>query len=81
MCTDEKIARNIDLTQLAKTTISEEENRKIYEQGPEAVVFWGLQMAKLLAEANGANAQGLPSPSTPSGNVALYLKREPKKRK
>jgi transposase len=59
--------------------LSAEEARAIYEQGPEAVVFALLQMAKLLAEQ-----QRKPGdfPSTPSAMRPIYLKEPtPQRRK
>lgn len=51
--------------------LTAEEARAIYEQGPEAVVFALLQMAKLLAQQQ---RQPGDSPSTPSGMKPVYHK-------
>lgn len=52
--------------------------RRIYEQGPEAVIFALLTFAKKLAEKRPAAAA---DPSTPSGMMAPYQKPPGKKRK
>jgi hypothetical protein len=55
------------------------EAQAIYEQGPEAVVFALLQMAKLLAEQR---CKPEDSPSTPSGMKPVYQKETtPRRRK
>jgi transposase len=51
--------------------LTAEEAQAIYEQGPEAVVFALLQMAKMLAEQRRGAAD---SPSTPSGMTPVYQK-------
>jgi hypothetical protein len=51
--------------------LTAEEALAIYEQGPEAVVFAMLQMAKMLAEQQRKPGD---SPSTPSGMKPVYQK-------
>jgi transposase len=59
--------------------LTAEEAQAIYEQGPEAVVFALLQMAKLLAEQQRKPGD---SPSTPSAMRPVYLKEAtPQRRK
>ena len=59
--------------------LTADEAQAIYEQGPEAVVFALLQMAKLLAEKQGPAGN---SPSTPSGMRPIYTKEPtPRRRK
>jgi transposase len=61
--------------------LTTEEALLIYEQGPEAVVFALLQMAKLLAEQQ-HKPKPEDSPSTPSGMKPVYEKpTTPKRRK
>jgi transposase len=59
-------------------TLTAEEAQAIYEQGPEAVVFALLQMAKLLAEKQRKPED---SPSTPSGMKPVYKKEPAKQRR
>jgi transposase len=60
-------------------TLTAAEAQLIYEQGPEAVVFALLQMAKMLAEQQ---RQPPDSPSTPSGMKPVYTKpTTPQRRK
>ena len=60
-------------------SLTAEEAQSIYEQGPEAVVFALLQMAKLLAERQCRPGD---SPSTPSGMKPVYQKdATPQRRK
>lgn len=58
--------------------LTAEEAQAIYEQGPEAVVFALLHMAKLLAEKQ---RQPEDSPSTPSGMKPVYKKEPTKQRR
>jgi transposase len=59
--------------------LTAEEARAIYEQGPEAVVFALLQMAKMLAEQQRKPED---TPSTPSGMKPVYEKpTTPRRRK
>lgn len=62
-------------------SLTEEDARAIYEQGPEAVIFALLTLAKQLAEqtaaAGGASHQ---TPSTPSGMKPTYQKPSAKGR-
>lgn len=59
--------------------LTAEEAQAIYEQGPEAVVFALLQMAKMLAEQQRKPAD---SPSTPSGMKPVFHKdTTPRRRK
>jgi hypothetical protein len=59
--------------------LTAEEAQAIYEQGPEAVVFALLQMAKLLAEQRRKPGD---SPSTPSAMKPVYHKEPtPRRRK
>jgi transposase len=67
----------LDITLGPKLTA--EEAQAIYEQGPEAVVFALLQMAKMLAEQQRKPGD---SPSTPSGMKPVYHKdTTPRRRK
>jgi uncharacterized protein (UPF0297 family) len=61
--------------------LTAEEARLIYEQGPEAVVFALLQMAKMLAESQ-TPPKAAENPSTPSGMKPVYQKpTTPQRRK
>lgn len=63
-------------------TLTEEQARMIYEQGPEAVVFALLIQAKRIAEQQAAAAaQSHQTPSTPSGMKPPYQKPPGKLRK
>jgi hypothetical protein len=62
---------------LGAGSLSEKQALKIYRQGPEAVVFALLELAKQLAEARGPRI----TPSTPSGMVPVYEKPPAKWRK
>ena len=56
--------------------------RALYAMGEEAVVFALLTLTAELAKAKGENAQGQPSPATPSGSVpVVYLKPNAGKRR
>jgi transposase len=56
-------------------TLTEEQARRIYAQGEEAVVFALLEMAKLLAEQKQAEAsQSHQTPATPSGMRPIHQK-------
>ena len=60
------------------STLSEEGAREIYAQGPEAVVFALMAMAKMLAEQQAASAAtSHQTPSTPSGRKPVYQKPSP----
>lgn len=60
------------------STLSEEGAREIYAQGPEAVVFALMAMAKMLAEQQAASAAtSHQTPSTPSGMKPVYQKPSP----
>jgi transposase len=60
-------------------SLTAEEAQLIYEQGPEAVVFALLQMAKMLAEQQRKSGD---TPSTPSGMKPIYEKATtPRRRK
>jgi len=63
------ILEGIDLTQL-----TEEQARKVFAQGEEAVIWALLQLAAL------AQANGKPAPSTPSSQIPPYLKENASKR-
>jgi transposase len=59
--------------------LTAEDAQLIYEQGPEAVVFALLQMAKMLVEKNPQSADSI---STPSGMKPVYTKlTTPRRRK
>ena len=70
-----------DLQQLLAGTITEQQAAAIYALGKEAVIFALLTLVAQRDKANDANAQGQPSPSTPSAAVPTYLKPQVKKRK
>src|SRR5512135_2658600 len=53
--------------------LTEEQARLIYEQGPDAVVFALLSLAKQLAEKP-VVVSTTPDPSTPSGQTPAYVK-------
>jgi transposase len=53
--------------------LTAEQAKAIYSQGEEAVIFALLKLAKMLAEQQPANPPA-PSPSTPSGMIAPFLK-------
>jgi transposase len=56
-------------------TLTEEDARRIYQQGEEAVIFVLLTLAKERAElAQKLAAQQKPSPSTPSAMIPVYQK-------
>ena len=86
MCKNE--VENNDIKTLLTASLDERQARALYAMGEEAVVFALLTLSaeKLtlsaeLAKAKGENAQGQPSPSTPSGCVPVYLKPNDKKRR
>lgn len=63
-------------------TLTEEQARMIYSQGPEAVVFALLELVKQLQEERAAGAaQSHQTPSTPSGMKPPYQKPPSKPRK
>jgi len=63
-------------------TLTEEQARRIFSQGEEAVVFALLQLAKQLAKQKAASAAGShQTPSTPSGMKPPYSKPPPGGRK
>jgi transposase len=67
---------------LRSGSLSEEQARTIYEQGPEAVVFALLELTKRVAEQQAAMAGGShQTPSTPSGMKPPYQKPPAKRRK
>ena len=67
---------------LRRGTLTEEQARMIYQQGPEAVVFALLIQAKRIAEQQAeAAAQSHDTPSTPSGMKPTYQKPPGKRRK
>lgn len=62
-------------------SLTEEDARAIYEQGPEAVIFALLSLAKQLAEqASAAGGASHQTPSTPSGMKPTYQKPSAKGR-
>jgi len=65
------------LAALESGSLSKEQALEIYHQGPEAVVFALLELAKRLAETRGAQT----TPSTPSGMVPVYEKPSARGRK
>ena len=72
---------NDDIKKLLTASLSEEQAKALFAMGEEAVVFalLTLMAEKIaltaeLAKAKGEQAQGQPSPSTPSGNVPVHLK-------
>jgi transposase len=74
---DARVTATLDITLGPKLTA--QDAQAIYEQGPEAVVFALLQMAKLLAEAR---RQPADSPSTPSAMKPVFQKDPtPRRRK
>ena len=54
--------------------LTAEQARLIYEQGPEAVVFALLTLAKRLAERPANPAAAARDPSAPSGQIPPYVK-------
>ena len=58
--------------------MTEQQIESLIAMDSEAIKFALLTLQAKLAEALNANAQGRPSPSTPSGSVAPYLKPESK---
>jgi transposase len=67
---------------LRSGTLTEEQARRIYAQGPEAVVFALLELTKQLREQRAAGAAGShQTPSTPSGMKPPYQKPPGKRRK
>jgi transposase len=75
------LPRNL-LDVLRDGSLTEEQARMIYDQGPEAVVFALLQLTKRLAEQRAAGAaQSHQTPSTPSGMKPPYQKPPGKRRK
>lgn len=65
------------LAALESGSLSKEQALEIYHQGPEAVVFALLELAKRVAETRGPQT----TPSTPSGMVPVYEKPRAKGRK
>jgi transposase len=79
-CTSALPASLLDV--LRQGTLTEEQARMIYGQGPEAVVFALLVQAKRIAEQQAAAAaQSHQTPSTPSGMKPPYQKPPGKRRK
>jgi len=61
--------------------LTEEQARLVYPLGPEAVTLLTIAMAKRIAQLEAKlAAPGIPSPSTPSGQVAIYTKPSASKR-
>ena len=82
MATCESVLTGNLLDVLRSGSLSEEQARMIYEQGPEAVVFALLELTKRLAEQRAAGAaQSHETPSTPSGMKPTYQKPPGKRRK
>ncbi len=67
------------LSVLRQGTLTEEQAKKIYKQGPEAVIFALLELTKQLAEQRAAGSHQ--TPSTPSSMKPTYLKPPGKSRK
>ncbi len=65
---------------LGTGSLSEEQALKIYRQGPEAVVFALLELAKQLADSQ-EKLNSSVTPSTPSGMIPVYEKPPAKSRK
>ena len=62
-------------------SLSEEDARTIYAQGPEAVIFALMTMAKMLSDQQAASAAtSHQTPSTPSGMKPVYQKSSSKGR-
>jgi transposase len=79
-CTSGLPASLLDV--LRQGTLTEEQARKIYAHGPEAVVFALLELTKRLAEQRAAEAaESHQTPSTPSGMKPPYQKPPGKRRK
>jgi transposase len=79
-CTSALPASLLDV--LRQGTLTEEQARMIYQQGPGAVVFALLMQAKRIAEQQAAAAaQSHQTPSTPSGMKPPYQKPPGKRRK
>jgi len=82
MATCTSALRGSLLDVLRQGTLTEEQARMIYAQGPEAVVFALLIQAKRIAEQQAAAAaQSHQTPSTPSGMKPPYQKPPGKRRK
>jgi transposase len=62
--------------------LSEEQAKQLYRLGSEAVTFVLLALSQRLASSSGKhNEQSTPDPSTPSGQIPLYKKRDESKGK
>lgn len=68
----------VELIAMLSSTMTEQQIESLIAMGSEAIKFALLTLQAKLTEALNANAQGRPSPSTPSGSVAPYLKPESK---
>ena len=69
---------NDDIKKLLTASLDEQRAKTLFAMGEEAVVFALLTLTAELAKAKGEQAQGQPSPSTPSGNVPVHLKENNK---
>jgi transposase len=79
-CTSALPASLLDV--LRQGALTEEQARKIYAYGPEAVVFALLELTERLAEQRAAGAaESHQTPSTPSGMKPPYQKPPGKRRK
>jgi len=69
---------NDDIKKLLTASLDEQQAKALFAMGEEAVVFALLTLTAELAKAKGENAQGQPSPATPSGSVPVHLKENNK---
>ncbi|KKL64452.1 hypothetical protein LCGC14_2164900 [marine sediment metagenome] len=77
-----KIAAAKGLVEAAlRGELTEEQARRLYRLGPEAVTLALLAASKRIAELQGQSESQEPSPSTPSGMVPIYTKLNTSKRR
>ena len=79
--TNETVNVNDELNRLLSGTMTQQQAEAIFAMGKEAVVFAILTLIAQRDKANNENAQGQPSPSTPSAATPMYLKPPAKKHK
>lgn len=78
--TNETSGSTSELERLLMGTITQQQAEEIFAMGKEAVVCALLNLYARCVAANNANAQGQPSPSTPSGASPPYLKQKKKQK-
>ncbi len=78
--TNEASGFSSELERLLAGTITQQQAEEIFAMGKEAVICALLNLYARCMAANNANAQGQPSPSTPSSTAPPYLKERKKQK-